>query len=151
MVANPFDPKIKQKINETIKDRDFWMPFAASILEDYADTYFKLDLEVERYAFMTNTVETSEEGRLNLAAAIHPYDGTCRPHIVKKGSNPPYEKLINSFGNITGIYGLLNTSLNLHGLPICSCLEDALHVFANGNLDGPPNGRIVIAKIMKCL
>ena len=112
------------------------MPFAASVLEEYADVYFNLDLEPSRYRFMTNTVETTSAGKAQLAAAIHPYDETCRPNVVIKGSNENYENLITAFGKITGTYGLLNTSLNLHGLPICSNHDDAVHVFLNGELDG---------------
>ena len=112
------------------------MPFAASVLEEYAEEYFKLDLEPIRYRFMTNTVETTSIGRKKLSAAIHPYDETCRPNIVMKGSNHNYEELITEFGKITDTYAVLNTSLNLHGLPICSSYTDVIHVFVNGDLDG---------------
>ena len=136
VIADPRTTEIKKKINENIKDRDFWMPFAASVLEEYAEEYFKLDLEPIRYRFMTNTVETTSVGRKKLSAAIHPYDETCRPNIVMKGSNHNYEELITEFGKITDTYAVLNTSLNLHGLPICSSYTDVIHVFVNGDLDG---------------
>ena len=59
---------------------------------------------------MTNCVFTTHEGKQNLMAAIHPYDETCRPHIIANGQNDNYRNLIMEFGKITGIYALLNTS-----------------------------------------
>ena len=119
-----------------IKDRDFWMPFAASVLESHALEYLELNNEPRAYAYMTNTCNSTKIGSNKLKAALHPYDNTCRPHIVLKGSNLNYEKLIQAFGDETGIYGLLNTSLNLHGFPICSVYDDAIYVMVNSNLDG---------------
>ncbi len=146
VIADPRSASIKKKINENIKDRDFWMPFAASVLEEYADEYFELDLEPFRYRFMTNTVETKAIGRNKLAAAIHPYDETCRPNIVMRGSNHKYEQLITEFGKITDTYAVLNTSLNLHGLPICSSYADVIHVFLNGELDGLLMDELLLVK-----
>lgn len=136
IVADPRGVAVKEKINEKIKDRDFWMPFAASILEDYAATYLMLDDKPQTYGYMTKSCCTTELGSVALSAGIHPYDKTCRPHIVVKGSNPDYESLINAFGRLTGTYALLNTSLNVHGSPICSTFEDAMGVFDVGQLDG---------------
>ena len=136
IIANPSDPKIKKKINEAVKDRDFWMPFAASILESHAEDYLNLDNHINNYVYMTNTSYATKVGSEKIPAALHPYDDTCRPHIVLEGSNPRYEELLNSFGKITGTYALLNTSLNLHGLPICSTLDDGIDVFVLSELDG---------------
>ena len=136
VIANPYNTDIKKRINEMIKDRDFWMPFAASVLESHALEYLELNNEPRAYAYMTNTCNSTKIGSNKLKAALHPYDNTCRPHIVLKGSNLNYEKLIQAFGDETGIYGLLNTSLNLHGFPICSVYDDAIYVMVNSNLDG---------------
>lgn len=147
VVANPFNPDIKIKINEMIKDRDFWMPFAASILESHALEYLEPDNQLSAYAYMTNTCNSTELGRQKLRASLHPYDFTCRPHIVLNGSNPNYEMLIKAFGDISGTYALLNTSLNLHGSPICSTYVDAINVMLNSNLDGLiMDGMLVLKK-----
>ena len=74
VVANPFNVEIKTRINEMIKDRDFWMPFTASILENYAEEYLALDNHISAYAYMTNTCNSTETGRKKLSAALHPYD-----------------------------------------------------------------------------
>ena len=135
-LANPSNFEVKNKINDKIKSRDFWMPFAASVPEKYAKKYFSLDNSLESYKYMTNCVNTTEVGRDKLAAAIHPYDKTCRPHIIKKDDNNDYEKLILEFGKISNTYALLNTSFNLHGYPIINSLAQAIDILKKSNLDG---------------
>ena len=136
ILANPSNFEVKNKINDKIKSRDFWMPFAASVPEKYAKKYFSLDNSLESYKYMTNCVNTTEVGRDKLAAAIHPYDKTCRPHIIKKDDNNDYEKLILEFGKISNTYALLNTSFNLHGYPIINSLAQAIDILKKSNLDG---------------
>ena len=136
ILANPKNLEVKNKINDKIKSRDFWMPFAASVPEKYANKYFDLDSSLESYKYMTNCADTTDTGQIKLAAAIHPYDKTCRPHIIKKGDNNEYEKLIIEFGKITGTYALLNTSFNQHGYPIINTLDQAMDILKKSNLDG---------------
>ena len=136
ILANPNNLEVKNKINDKIKSRDFWMPFAASVPEKYAKKYFFLDSSFESYKYMTNCVDTTEIGKTKLAAAIHPYDKTCRPHIIKKGDNDEYENLILEFGKITNTYALLNTSFNQHGYPIINTLNQAINILKKSNLDG---------------
>ena len=85
---------------------------------------------------MTNCVQTTNLGQKRLSAAIHPYDNTCRPHILNKNDNILYENLINEFGKLSGTYALLNTSFNLHGFPIINDLNQALKILIKSNLDG---------------
>ncbi len=136
ILANPSNVEIKNKINEKIKSRDFWMPFAASVPKKYAKKYFHLDNNIESYKYMTCCVNTTNLGKTKLAAAIHPYDKTCRPHIIEKGQNIDYEKLILEFGKISDTYALLNTSFNLHGFPIVNSLNGAINILKKSNLDG---------------
>jgi len=136
ILANPKMNHLKKKINEKVKGRDFWMPFAASIIDRHSKKYFYLNSKIEDYQFMTNCVETTKKGKKDLIAAIHPYDETCRPHILLKKNNPEYYDLINKFGKLTGIYGLLNTSFNIHGKPIVNDVKDAFEVFKKTDLDG---------------
>lgn len=136
ILASPKNNSIKIKINEKIKNRDFWMPFAASIPEKFAKKYFKIFSEYENYNYMTNCLETTETGKKKLEAALHPYDQTCRPQIISKNQNKEYEDLIFKFGKISGTYALLNTSFNLHGFPIVNTKKHALDIFEKSNLDG---------------
>ena len=112
------------------------MPFAASVLANKSKKYFMLNSDYESYNYMTNCVETTELGKKFLKAAIHPYDKTCRPQIINKNQNKSYENLIKQFGDISGVYGLLNTSFNLHGYPIVNEFDEVSSVFINSNLDG---------------
>ena len=134
ILANPKYPEVKKIINEKVKNRDVWMPFAASVLEKYAKKYFFIKSS-DSYKYMTNCVETTKLGKKLLNSALHPYDGTCRPQILKKGNNPDYEDLIDKFGKKSGVYALLNTSFNIHGQPISNTIDDALKVFFKTDLD----------------
>ncbi len=136
ILAHPSKMNVKETINESIKNRDFWMPFAASVLERKAKEYFHFSGEADKFKYMTNCSDTTVKGKSYLKAALHPYDQTCRPQILANNSNPLYEDLIKKFGNISGVYGLLNTSFNLHGYPIINNSVDAIKVFLKTNLDG---------------
>ena len=137
ILADPRKPEIKKIINEKIKDRDFWMPFACSVLSDHAGEYLDLYAPADCYRYMTLCCDSLSLGESNqISAAVHPYDETCRPHIVFEDANPSYYELISRFGAATGTYALLNTSLNLHGSPIASVFDDALNVFMESELDG---------------
>ena len=58
-----------------------------------------------------------------------------RPQFVKKEYNPKYHKLISNFKKLTNIGGVLNTSFNLHGMPIVNDTEDAVYTLLNSGLD----------------
>ena len=104
-------------------------------LESHANDYFITDSKSSSYSSMTLCSNTNEKGENELIAAIHPYDLTCRPQVLKENTNPEYESLIKEFGNQTGVFALLNTSLNLHGMPIASTIQDVIEVFKS-ELDG---------------
>ncbi|OCW83197.1 hypothetical protein AKH21_01830 [Pelagibacteraceae bacterium GOM-A5] len=147
ILADPSNIESVKKINETIKNRDFWMPFAASVLERKANKYFYLNDNILNYEYMTKCLDTTIEGQKKLKSAVHPYDKTCRPQIIKKNSNKDYEDLIFKFGKITNIYALLNTSFNLHGYPIVNDIKETLYIFKNSNLEALIiNNEILIKK-----
>jgi carbamoyltransferase len=95
---------------------------------------------------MSMTFESTKEGVEKFSAAIHPYDKTIRVQMVKKEWNVSYYKLLESFGAITGIYGVLNTSFNLHGEPNVFSPEDALHTLRKSGLSYLALGNYLIAK-----
>lgn len=128
ILANSSNLNTVRVINEMIKSRDFWMPFAPSVLPEKSDYYF-IKTKNMKAPYMIITFDTREEKRNNIIAAIHPYDYTARPHEVYEEWNPSYYKLLISFESITGEAVILNTSFNLHGEPIVHSPEDALRVF----------------------
>ena len=147
IICSPKNLENVKKINETVKNRDFWMPFAASVIDRFALKYFKLKkTNKNNYRYMTNCAETYPNFRGKLIAAIHPYDKTCRPQILSKKENPFYYKIINEFGKKSGVYSLLNTSLNTHGNPIINNELQAINILKNTNLDAIIIGKYLIEK-----
>jgi carbamoyltransferase len=133
ILADASSVEVVKKINKLIKHRDFWMPFACSILEERADSYLINEKKLQA-DYMTIGFETKELAHNHLIAGLHPEDLTVRPQIVRKEQNPEYHNLLNEFYKITGIGGVLNTSLNLHGYPIVNTPEDLLKVLNNSDL-----------------
>jgi len=122
-------------INEKIKFRDFWMPFTPSILFNRAKDYL-INPKNLKAEYMTIAFDSTPLAREHLKAAIHPYDFTVRPQLVSQDTNKDYFELIKAYEKKTGIGGLLNTSLNLHGYPIVCTAEDAIDTFVRSGLDG---------------
>ena len=79
------------------------MPFAATVLEKNYRKYFEIKDDIKNYKFMTKCLDTNKKGKIDLRAALHPYDKTCRPQILTKGENKDYEDLLQSFEKITGV------------------------------------------------
>lgn len=133
ILADPRNPGIIQVINDLVTSRDFWMPFAASILEEHADEYL---INPKRIAapYMILSFDTTPLGAAQIRAGIHPYDRSCRPQVVSRAANPEYWDLIEGFRQRTGLGALLNTSLNLHGLPLVHRPVDAMEVLMKSGL-----------------
>ena len=130
------DPRFAQnihKINNAIKQRDFWMPFAPVILNEYQKKLIKNPKNIDS-PFMTFAFETTPFAHKNLIAAIHQADKTARAQILSKKHNKDLWKLIYLFYKKTGVPGLLNTSFNLHGYPIVNTIFDAKNVFEKSDL-----------------
>jgi carbamoyltransferase len=145
ILANASQPNCVQVINEMIKCRDFWMPFAASILADRSADY--LDKRKPMPApYMIMTFDTRPDRREEIAAGTHPFDHTCRPQEVDEHWNPEYYKLLRYFEEITEMGGILNTSFNLHGEPMVANARDALRVFDVSGLRYLALGGVLLSK-----
>jgi len=145
ILSNPSNYDNVRIINEMIKQRDFWMPFACSILEEDQHEYIENPKNI--YApYMIITFNTTEKGRKELKAGIHPYDFTIRPQVVRKEWNLKYHYLISEFKKLTGIGGVLNTSFNLHGEPLVCSPEDAVSTFERSGLKYLALGNYLISK-----
>jgi len=136
ILANPSDMKSFYMVNDQIKVRDFWMPFAPSVLDRYASKYLK-DYNENRYIpyYMIATYESTKEFQENCRAAMHQGDKTARPQIVTKQMNERYYKVIEEFEKLTGIGAVMNTSFNLHGYPLVGTPEQAIFTFENSDLE----------------
>lgn len=133
ILAHPRDIGIVRTLNTAIKGRDFWMPFAPSILSEDAGRYFENPKGIDA-AYMSVAFDTTAEARHNLPAAMHAYDQTMRPQVVHREWNPGYYQVISHFRSLTGIGAVLNTSFNLHGEPNVLTPADALHTMESSGL-----------------
>lgn len=132
ILADPTRPEVIRIINDMIKSRDFWMPFAPSILAECEHEYVLNPRRVPA-PYMILSFDTTARVH-ELAAAIHPYDRSARPQVVSQEWNPGYHHLISEFRRRTGRGVILNTSFNLHGYPIANTPEDALGVLKQSGL-----------------
>ncbi len=121
ILADPRDLKVIGKVNFAIKKRDFWMPFAVSILEKRMSDYL---INAKFAPYMIEAFDTTEKVD-DIIAGTHPFDKTARPQIVNEW-NPGYKKIIETFEAKTGVGAVLNTSFNLHGYPLIGTPDVAL-------------------------
>ena len=131
LVADPRDIRSKEKINQLLKKRDWFMPYAPSILEeDYLDW-----VSQEHYSpYMQIAFDMNPEMADKVPSAVH-VDGTTRVHVVRKSENPLYWDLINEFKKLTGIPVILNTSFNRHGIATISTPRQAVEHLLEGCMD----------------
>ena len=137
ILADPSNPDIQGIVNEKIKFREKFRPFAPSVLEEHAEKFFEIEtpygLTAPEY-FMLAICKVRPEWIGKLPAITHA-DGTARVQLVSKKTNPRYHELIHQFHKLTGFPILLNTSFNLRGEPIVSSPADALKTFFWSDMD----------------
>lgn len=131
ILSDPSKLEQVKKLNDTIKRRDFWMPFTPSILDEDYNKYVNNPKNIQS-DFMTICFESKAIAKKHFCAAIHPYDFTIRPQRVSKQNCLKYYKLIKEFKKLTGIGGLLNTSLNVHDKPIINQPTDIIKEILTG-------------------
>ncbi len=143
------DPRSLQSIdtlNSQIKQRDFWMPFTPSVMEDQVKRYVE-NPKLLYAPYMIQCFPSTEEGRRDLKAAMHRYDFTIRPQMVRRSWNEDYYRLLYRWMGSTGVGGMLNTSFNLHGYPICKDVQTALWTMKNSKLKFISAGPYFITKV----
>lgn len=133
ILADPRNPNIVKALNEQIKERDFWMPFAPTILAERVNEYLDNPKNLDS-SYMMLGFPTTQKARKEIPAALHPADFTCRPQILNREQNPQYYDIIKQFEKMTGVSVLINTSFNLHGEPIVCTPQDAIRTFKRSGL-----------------
>lgn len=124
ILYDPRDPNGRDVVN-AIKKREFFRPFAGTILEEFAHDWFDMQT-LDASSEMMYAVESLPKTR-NLVPALQHNDGTSRIQTVSEKQNYHYYKLIQSFASITGVPMLLNTSFNLAGDTLVDNIDDALY------------------------
>ena len=133
ILADPRNTDVIHHINKLVKMRDFWMPFAPSILSEREEDYIVNPKKIKSQ-YMAIGFDSTELAKSHIPAGLHPFDKTARPQIVYKEDNPKYHSLIKSFENLTGVGALMNTSFNIHGEPIVGTPEHAIDTFLRSGI-----------------
>jgi carbamoyltransferase len=142
ILFNPMNKDAKKIINK-IKKREWYRPFAASVLEEDANQYF--DMKKSISPFMTISFPALEKTKSLLPGIVH-VDGTCRVQTVGK-EIPVFYQLLQEIKLISGHGVVLNTSFNLAGEPLVETPLDAIKTLQNSELDVlwfPDIGRAIL-------
>jgi carbamoyltransferase len=143
ILGDPRNPGMKDKINKLIKHREWYRPFAPSVLEEYQDAYFEGGMDSP---FMQLVFPIRAQVRDLIPAVTH-IDGSGRVQTVSKKSNMRYWKLINEFRKLTNIPMLLNTSFNDNDEPVVCSPKDAIRTFFGTGLEELYIGNFKITKL----
>ncbi len=134
ILADPRPARFKDVINQMVKKREGYRPFAPSVLEERVDEFFEVTAGQRAFPFMMFVLNVRPEVRELLGAVTH-VDGTARVQTVSREQNPRYHALIGAFGRRTGVPVVLNTSFNNHAEPIVDSVEDAIVCFLTTGID----------------
>lgn len=137
ILADPSYPDMKRIINEKIKFRELFRPFAPAVLAEHADQYFELLPDRGPLApehFMLSVCRVKPEQAAAIPAVTH-VDGTARVQLVGAERNTPFRRLLEHFHARKGLPVLLNTSFNRRGEPMVASPRDALQTFFYSGLD----------------
>ena len=142
ILADPRDPEMNAKVNNAVKFREWWRPFAPSMLAEVAGEYLESSTDSP---FMVLTAQVKPEKR-NVIPSVTHVDGSARPQTVERDVNPLYWRLIHEFGQRTGVPVVMNTSFNLRGEPIVCTPTDAVRTFFSSGMDALVIGSFVVEK-----
>jgi len=140
ILADPRKAEMKDILNEKIKHRESFRPFAPSILEEHISEYFEID-RISPYMLLVAPVKRPQD----IPAVTH-VDGTGRLQTVNRGANLLYYDLINEFFKITGVPIIINTSMNVMGEPIVNTPEQAYNMILKTDMDCIVMGNYLVKK-----
>ena len=132
LMYDPTDPNGKDHVNK-VKRREYFRPFAGTILAEHAQEWFDMRglKESPHMMYAMNCQPGIEE---KIPSIIH-VDGSCRIQTVTREQNPLYYDYIKEFYKQTGVPIIFNTSFNLGGEPLVETLDDAFRTLANSEIE----------------
>jgi carbamoyltransferase len=142
ILADPRDPEMNAKVNNAVKFREWWRPFAPSMLKEVAGEYLEHACD-SPFMILTNPVRPEKR---DVIPSVTHVDGSARPQTVEKEISPLYWDLINEFGKRTGVPVLMNTSFNLRGEAIVNTPTDAIRTFFSSGMDALVIGSYLVEK-----
>lgn len=140
-LADPRKDSIRDDLNVKIKKREHFRPFAPSVAEEAASTFFEID---QTSPYMNIVARVRDDRAADIPAITHT-DQTARVHTVSQSANPLYHALLTRFGEKTGVPVLLNTSFNIQE-PIVYSPLDACATFAASGVDALVIGDYVVLR-----
>jgi len=132
LIFDPRHPQGKEIVNN-VKGREWFRPFAGTILQEYFEDWFETNGLIES-PFMSYAIPVKEDKKCVIPAITH-VDGTCRIQTVTRDQNQHYYDLIYEFFCRTKVPILFNTSFNLAGDPLVETLDDALDTLQRSSLN----------------
>jgi carbamoyltransferase len=142
ILSDPRFAENRDRVNEAVKFREGWRPFAPSVLKERAASYFEGCTD-SPYMILSYWADKSRADKI--PAVVH-VDGSCRVQTVERSTNPRYYALIEEFEKLTGVPVVMNTSFNLKGDPIVCAPKDAVQTFFTSGLDDLVIGDFVVSK-----
>jgi len=133
LLADPRRPEMRNILNQKVKHREDFRPFAPSVMAEHADEWFEVGTPTTSHEFMLFAPAVRLEQRKRIPAIVH-QDGTARVQIVSRKSNPRFHELISCFRDETGVPVVINTSFN-DSEPIVCTPMDAIVTFRKSGID----------------
>jgi len=144
ILADPTRPEIKDLVNATVKYREGFRPFAPAVLAERQGDLFEIDGSQTSF-FMERVFRFKPEWKAKVPAVVH-FDGTGRLQTVSKEVNPVFHNVLVEFEKLSGAPLVLNTSLNVNGMPLVETPGDALDCFYQSGLDAIVLNRYLVQK-----
>ena len=151
ILADPRNPRMRPRVNQKIKFREDFRPFAPAVLEQDKSKYFDLE-QISPYMLFTapvletnNSQPQSKKIELAIPSVTH-VDGSARVQTVNRDLSPKFHQLLCEFKRITDCSVLLNTSFNIRGEPIVHTPGDAYKCFMQSGLDYLIIGNFIVDK-----
>jgi carbamoyltransferase len=144
LLTDPRNPHARQMLNEKVKHREYFRPFAPSVLHEEAKAWFRIEKDTAAAEFMLMAYPIREPLRDRVPAVIH-VDGTSRIQTVRREANPRYHSVISEFFRLTGVPMVLNTSFN-DSEPIVCSPADAIDTFLKTDIDYLAVGDFLVSK-----
>ena len=133
LLADPRRPDMRNILNQMVKHREDFRPFAPSVLAEHADEWFEVGAHSTSHEFMLFACGVKPERRVHIPAVLH-HDGSARVQLVRRESNPRFHELISCFFARTGVPLVVNTSFN-DSEPIVCTPTDAIVTFRKSGID----------------
>ena len=151
ILADPRQPDMQRVLNEKIKQRESFRPFAPAVLAEHAHEWFELDHESPYMLFTAQVSASRRSEQATVAAdatiyeqlgairseipAVTHVDGSARVQTVDAERNPEFHRVLRAFHELTGCPVLVNTSFNVRGEPIVHTPDDAYRCFMDTEMD----------------